>query len=53
MTTDVKYNTLRQRIESEVFPRMTNEETRQGMLAILEDPRYALSGNKFARLDNY
>ncbi len=48
MTTDVKYNTLRQRIESEVFPRMTNEETRQEMLTVLEDPRYALSGNKFA-----
>ena len=48
MTTESKYQTLRDRVESEVFPRMTNKETRQGMLAILEDPRYALSGDKFA-----
>lgn len=38
--TDVKYNTLRDRIENEVFPRMTNKETRQGMIAIIEDTKY-------------
>ncbi|MBW2985920.1 hypothetical protein KY333_00980 [Candidatus Woesearchaeota archaeon] len=48
MTTESKYHTLRDRVENEVFPRMTNEETRQGMLAIMEDPRYALSYDKFA-----
>jgi len=47
MTTDVKYNTLRQRIENEVFPRMTNEKTRQGMLEILADKRYRLTRDEF------
>lgn len=45
--TDIKYNTLRQRIEAEVFPRMTNKETRQGMLAIIEDPKYRLPRDEF------
>ncbi|MBW3002700.1 hypothetical protein KY338_06090 [Candidatus Woesearchaeota archaeon] len=48
MTADVKYNTLRQRIENEVFPRMTNEETRAGMLEILTDKRYQLASEEFA-----
>jgi hypothetical protein len=48
MTADVKYNTLRQRIENEVFPRMTNEETRAGMLEILADKRYQLASEEFA-----
>lgn len=45
--TGIKYNTLRQRIETEVFPSMTNEETRQGMLEILADKRYTLTRDEF------
>ena len=47
MTADLKYNTLRQRIENEVFPRMTNEAVRAEMLGVLEDPQYALPVEAF------
>lgn len=49
MTTDLKYNTLRQRIEEEVFPRMTKEAVRAKMLGVLEDKLYSLPAEAFKK----